>query len=148
GQIFVFTYVDEVGAMLDLDLHPGGYIRIYSDALTMTRQHHKLQAKSRIPLLIAADFERGIGSTVGGAIDIATMMCLGAADQPEHTCAGGRAIAEEARAMGVNMNYVPVLDVNNNPANPIINTRSFGADPAKVAQHGIAFMRGTQDAGL
>lgn len=148
GQIFIFTFVNLKQALLDLRFHPGGFVRIYSDALTVARQNARLQAESRLPLILSADFERGIGSTITGAIDVATMMCLGAAGDEEITYGASRVIAEEALALGINMNYVPVLDVNINEANPIINTRSFGADPALVARMGRAFIRGHRDAGV
>lgn len=148
GQVFVFTFVSQEQALQDLALHPGGYVRIYSDALTVARQNAELQERSELPLFLSADFERGIGSTVGGAIDFATQMCLGATGNEEFSYRAARVIAEEALAMGINMNYVPVLDVNVNEANPIINTRSFGEDPELVAKLGAAFIRGTQDSGV
>jgi len=148
GQVFVFTFTSLPQALADMDMHPGGFVRIYSDALTMARQSVALQVASKIPLFLSADFERGIGSTVSGAIDVATLMCIGATGDLQCATDSARIIAEEALAMGVNMNYVPVLDVNINPLNPIINTRSFGASPEMVARMGAAFIRGTQDAGV
>lgn len=148
GQIFIFTFVNQKQALLDLALYPGGFVRIYSDVLTVARQNAELQARSAVPLILAADFERGIGSTVTGAIDMATMMCLGATGDEQIAYRASRAIAEEARAIGINSNYVPVLDVNINEANPIINTRSFGGHPELVARMGAAFIRGHRDAGV
>lgn len=144
GQIFVFTFISQAQALRDLRYSPGGYIRIYSDTLSVARQNVQLQQGSRIPLIMAADFERGIGMNVSGAIDVMTMMALGATDNPENAFTAASIISAEASAMGINMNYVPVLDVNNNPKNPIINTRSFGADPHKVAAMGVQFVKGTQ----
>jgi len=148
GQVFVFTFVSRRQALNDLRLYPGGFVRIYCDALTLARQTLELQAGSRIPLIVSADFERGIGSTVYGAVDMVGNMALGAADNETLTYEAARAIAEEARAMGVNMNYVPVVDVNTNAANPIINTRAFGSDADLVARHGAAFIRGSRDGGV
>jgi beta-glucosidase-like glycosyl hydrolase len=148
GQVFVFTIVNAVQAQNDLRLHPGGYVRIYSDALTVAKENAALQAEARIPLILSADFERGIGSTVTGAIDLVTNMCLGAAGDEQLAYRCGKAIGEEARAIGVNMNYVPVLDVNVNEANPIINTRAFGGDPDLVSRIGVAFIQGSQAGGL
>lgn len=144
GQIFIFTFFSQTQALRDLRYSPGGYIRIYSDALSVARQNIQLQQATRIPLIMAADFERGIGMNVSGAIDVMTMMALGATGNPENAYSAASIIAEEASAMGINMNYVPVLDVNNNPKNPIINTRSFGADPQIVAEMGVQFIKGTQ----
>ncbi|MCX7716796.1 MAG: glycoside hydrolase family 3 protein [Candidatus Sumerlaeaceae bacterium] len=145
GQVFVFTFVSQRQALNELRLHPGGFVRIYCDALTLARQTVELQATCKIPLIISADFERGIGSTVYGAVDIVGNMALGAADDEALTYEAARAIAQEARAIGVNMNYVPVVDVNTNPGNPIINVRAFGSDAALVARHGAAFVRGSHD---
>src|SRR5688500_9709158 len=100
GQVFIFTFVNEVQALHDLRLHPGGYVRIYSDAITAAKQNVALQSASKIPLILSADFERGIGSTVTGAVDLVTMMCLGATGNELHAYNCGRAIAVEARAMG------------------------------------------------
>jgi beta-glucosidase-like glycosyl hydrolase len=148
GQVFVFTFINLPQAINDLQYSPGGYVRIYSDALTAARQNEELQARSAVPLIISADFERGIGSTITCAIDGPGNMCLGAADDEQLTYRTARAIAEETLVLGVNANYVPVLDVNVNELNPIINIRSFGKDPELVARHGTAFVRGTQDTGV
>lgn len=148
GQVFIFTFHNPQQAENDLKLNPGGYVRIYSDALTVARQNAFLQSRSSIPLILTADFERGIGSTVSGPIDSVGNMCLGASGDENLAYRNGRMIAEEARAIGINMNYVPVLDVNINEQNPIINTRAFGGEPELVARLGCAFIRGTQDAGV
>lgn len=148
GQIFIFTYQNPQQALNDLRLHPSGYVRIFSDALTVARENERLQAAAEIPLTLSADFERGIGRSVAGAIDLPGNMCIGAADDEQLAFESGRAIAEEARAIGINANYVPVLDVNINEANPIINTRAFGADPELVARMGVAFVKGSQAGGV
>lgn len=148
GQVFIFTHVSQAQALHDLRLNPGGYVRIYSDVVTLARQAEELQAEARTPLIISADFERGIGSTVSGAVDMVGNMCLGASNDERLAYDVGRAISEEAMAMGVNMNYVPVMDVNVNPDNPIINIRAYGSDPDLVARLGAAFIRGSRDAGI
>ena len=148
GQVFILTYLSAAQARRDMRLHPGGFVRIYSDALTLARQSQDLQREARIPLTISADFERGIGSTVSGAVELAGNMCLGAGGDEQLAFATGNAIAEEAAAMGVNMNYVPVLDVNIDAANPIINIRSFGDDPELVARLGAALIRGSREGGV
>lgn len=148
GQVFIFTWRNARQAENDLRLHPGGYIRIYSDALSVKRDSEHIQRLSKIPLVIAADLERGIGGTIAGAVEVVTGMALGATNNESMAYDAGRIIGKEARAMGVNMNYAPVLDVNSNPANPVINTRSYGADPELVGRLGIAFMKGLQSAGV
>lgn len=148
GQVFIFTYVSQAQALHDLRLNPCGFVRIYSDAISLSRQHEELQAATRIPLIISADFERGIGSTVSGAVEMVGNMCLGAANDENLAYETGLAISQEAMAMGVNMNYVPVMDVNVNADNPIINIRAFGSNPELVARLGSAFICGSRDAGI
>jgi beta-N-acetylhexosaminidase len=99
------------------------------------------------PLLIAADQEGGQLIALGdGSTPFAGNMALGAVDDVGFTARVGRAIGTEARAMGVNVVYAPVLDVATNPANPALGIRAFGDDPALVARHGAAMVRGLQSA--
>ena len=118
-----------------------------------------LQNHSKYPLLVAADLETGAGFRFRGAVHIPTnialggattfpsLMAFGATGDPRHAYQLGRITALEARTMGVHVAFAPVLDVNNNPDNPIINIRSFGEDPNAVAALGAAFVRGLQDYG-
>ena len=130
--------------------HVGGY-HIEGDggnpasaALLITR----MQQLATIPQLITADFEGGAGSQFWGGTRFPRGMAMGATGNTQYAYDAARLTAQEAKAMGIAVNFYPVLDVNNNPANPIINVRSFGADPAKVGQFGAAYVRGTQDAGV
>lgn len=148
GQVFIFTLQNLRQARNDLRLYPGGFVRIYCDAVSVAKQNALLQAEAHLPLILSADFERGIGSTVAGAIDMAGNMCIGAAGDDDLAFETGKAIAEEALALGVNMNYVPVLDVNTNEENPIINIRAFGGDPELVARMGSALIRGFHAGGV
>lgn len=148
GQVFIFTFHNLRQAVNDLRLQPGGYIRVYGDALTTASQNRTLQGASKIPLILSADFERGVAQSVYGGVDLAGNMCLGAAGDERLAFETGRVIAAEARAIGINMNYVPVLDVNVNEANPIINVRSFGEDPDLVARLGAAMVRGSREGGV
>lgn len=148
GQVFVFTWRNRAQAARDLRLFPGGYIRIYSDVLTVARESAEIQAESATPLFMTADFERGIGGTIPGAIEVVSAMALGATGDEKMAYDAGQMIGREALAIGINMDYAPVLDVNSNPKNPVINTRSFGENPVDVACLGVAFMRGLQDAGV
>jgi beta-N-acetylhexosaminidase len=103
----------------------------------------------RRPLLIAADQEGGQFIALGdGSTPFAGNMALGAVDDEALTERVGRAIGTEARAMGINVVYSPVLDIASNPANPALGIRSFGADPLLVARHGVALVRGLQSAGV
>jgi beta-N-acetylhexosaminidase len=113
-----------------------------------------------VPLLIASDLENGAGMRMagiysfphllpqGGATNFPPVMALGAAGSDSLAYALGRVLATEARAVGVHMTFGPVVDVNSNPANPIINTRSFGEDPGKVGRLAAAYVRGAREGGL
>jgi len=121
---------------------------------------NRLQALADVPLLVALDSETGLGFRLDGAVHVPTrvelggattfpsQMALGATGDPRFAFEMGRVTATEAKAIGVHVAFAPVLDVNNNPDNPIINTRSFGEDPAAVSRMGAAFIRGLQQNGV
>src|SRR5712692_7265032 len=87
---------------------------------------NRLQSDSKLPLLIAADFEVGVSNRLHGTTAFPNAMAIGATGRAEYAEAFGRITGQEARAIGVHWNFFPVADVNSNPENPIINTRSFG----------------------
>ena len=95
---------------------------------------NRLQAIAPYPLLNSADFETGAGFRLKGATAFPRNMAFGAAGDEQLAYEAGRITATESRAIGVQVNFAPVVDVNNNPRNPVINTRSFGEDPALVAK--------------
>src|SRR5580698_4973365 len=109
---------------------------------------NRLQQDSKLPLLVAADFERGLSMRLHGATEFPHAMAFGAAGKQEYAEAFGRITAQEARAIGVHWNFFPVADVNSNPANPIINTRSFGEDPQQVGDLVAAYIRGARANGM
>jgi beta-N-acetylhexosaminidase len=109
---------------------------------------NRLQQDSKLPLVIAADFERGVTMRLHGATEFPHAMAFGAAGKLEYAEAFGRVTAQEARAVGVHWNFFPDADVNSNPANPIINTRSFGEDPQQVGDLVSAYIRGAQANGM
>jgi beta-N-acetylhexosaminidase len=109
---------------------------------------NRLQAHSTVPLLNTADFEAGVGFRIMGATSFPRAMAFGAARDDQLAFDAGRVTGEEARALGVHVNFAPVVDVNNNPRNPVINTRSFGEDPALVSRIASAYIRGLQSAGV
>ena len=118
------------------------------DAAGVALLIHDMQRTATIPLLITADFEGGVGYIIPGATRFPLAMAIGATGSEELSYAAGKATAEEGRALGVNVDFYPVVDVQNNPANPIINIRSFGEDPAKVSSLATAYLRGVQDGGM
>jgi beta-N-acetylhexosaminidase len=109
---------------------------------------NRLQQDSKLPLLVAADFERGLSMRLHGATEFPHAMAFGAAGKQEYAEAFGRITAQEARAIGVHWNFFPVADVNSNPNNPIINTRSFGEDPQQVGDLVTAYIRGARARGM
>src|SRR5216684_6827625 len=109
---------------------------------------NRLQQDSKLPLLIAADFERGVSMRLYGATVFPHAMAFGAAGKLDYAEAFGRITALEARAVGVHWNFFPDADVNSNPANPIINTRSFGEDPKQVGDFVAAYIRGAHEGGM
>jgi beta-N-acetylhexosaminidase len=109
---------------------------------------NRLQAISKLPLLNTADFETGVGFRIQGATTFPRAMAFGAAGDEKLAYEAGRVTGEEARALGVHVNFAPVVGVNNNPRNPVINTRSFGEDPALVGRLASAYIRGLQSAGV
>lgn len=121
---------------------------IRGDALAIAALLNRLQRASALPLLFTADFEGGAGYIVEGATRYPRAMAFGAARDEGLAERAGRLTAGEGRALGVHVDFYPVVDVNNNPANPIINLRSFGEDPALVGRLGVAYMKGVQAGGM
>src|SRR5208337_4190005 len=109
---------------------------------------NRLQKSSKLPLIVAADFERGVSMRLNGATVFPHAMAFGATGKTENAEAFGRITALEARAIGVHWNFFPDADVNSNPANPIINTRSFGEDPKQVGDFVAAYIRGAHEGGM
>jgi len=109
---------------------------------------NQLQRTVKIPLLVAADYERGVSMRLNGTTVFPHSMAFGAAGKPELAEGFGRVVAQESRAIGVQWNLMPVADVNSNPVNPVINTRSFGEDPDQVAALVSAYIRGARNSGL
>ena len=108
----------------------------------------KLQKLAREPLLVSADLEAGVGMRFADATYWPWPMAVAATGDPSLAEREGEAIGREARSIGFNQIYAPVADVNGNPDNPVINTRSFGEDPAEVSRYVVAFVRGVQRSGV
>ena len=108
----------------------------------------QLQARCRIPLVVASDLEAGAGHFIRGGVPFPEPLAVAAADDPQLAYVLGTAAAREGRYAGVHWTFAPVVDVNVNPDNPIANTRSLGDDPERVARLAEAIMRGMQEHGL
>lgn len=128
--------------------HIGGIILfrgpVYESVVLMNR----MQQLARYPLLISADLEAGAGMRFEHTINFPWNMAVAATGNPEYARRQGEVTAREARALGVHQIFAPVVDVNNNAANPVINVRSYGEDPADVARFSAAFTRGAQSKGV
>ena len=138
--------------------HVGGMTMSVGSPIEVAVKVNALQAKARVPLLVASDLEPGLGRLEGGvfipsmlyggsATVFPTAMAVGATDDDSLAYRAAYVIGREARAVGIQVVFGPVADVNNNPANPVINTRSFGESPAAVARLTSAWVRGIQDGG-
>jgi len=138
------------------DLHVGGFINVTqtsplgivkSQAYPTAVLNNQLQGHSKLPLLIGADFERGTAMRLDEGTSFPTAMAVAAGGNLNDAYTMGKITALEARAVGIQWIYAPDADVNNNPGNPIINTRSFGEDPERVAKFVSAFVKGVQENG-
>ena len=138
----------------------GGFTISVGSPIEVAAKLNALQSMSKVPLLVGADLEAGAGFRarggyfvpnaidLGGAVVFPPEMGLGATRDTTLAYEQGRLTALEGRALGIHIAYAPVLDVNNNPANPVINTRSYSEDPALAARMGVAFIHGLQDHGM
>jgi beta-glucosidase-like glycosyl hydrolase/CubicO group peptidase (beta-lactamase class C family) len=138
------------------DLYVGGFILItHGSPLGVVKSQayptavliNQLQTNSKLPLLVGADFERGTAMRLDEGTSFPTAMATAAGGDTKDAYTMGKITALEARAVGVHWIYAPDADVNNNPGNPIINTRSFGEDPARVAEFVSSFVRGVEENG-
>jgi beta-glucosidase-like glycosyl hydrolase len=126
------------------DNHVGGFIWFVSNVYETALLNDKLQHEARVPLLISADLEAGMGMRFADTTFWPSAMAVAATGDPALAEQEGRVVAREARALGVNHILAPVADVNVDPDNPVINTRSFGEDPTDVSRYVTAFTRGVQ----
>jgi beta-N-acetylhexosaminidase len=128
--------------------HVGGIILFRGPVYESVHLVNRMQQFAREPLLISADLESGTGMRFEDATDLPWNMAVGATGNPDYARRAGELTAREARALGVEHILAPDADVNNNAANPVINVRSFGEDPAGVARYVTAFILGAQSAGV
>jgi beta-N-acetylhexosaminidase len=147
----------EVRRWIERD-HIGGVSMSLGTPIEVAAKINNMQRLSRVPLLASADLEPGLGRLEGGtfthylldagsATVFPSAMAIAATGRNEDAYDVAKITAQEARAVGIHINFAPVVDVNNNPSNPVINTRSFGEDAQRVARLSAAFVRGTQDGG-
>ena len=106
------------------------------------------QSIAKTPLMVTIDGEWGLGMRLDSVTDYPYQLTMGALDDQNLVYRMGLAVGEQCKRIGVHVNYAPVVDINNNPNNPVIGYRSFGEDKQKVSDYGVAYMKGMQDAGI
>jgi beta-N-acetylhexosaminidase len=131
-----------------MSVHVDGPFLLRTEPYEVAELLNRLQHESKLPLLISADFERGVATRLMGTTNFPHAMAFGADGSMEDAGNFGRITALEARAVGVHWNFFPDADVNSNPANPIINTRSFGEDPKQVGDLVTAYIKGAREGGM
>jgi beta-N-acetylhexosaminidase len=131
-----------------MTVHVDGPYLLRSEPYEAAELLNRLQNDSKLPLLFAADFERGVSMRLMGTTVFPHAMAFGGDGKVQDAEAFGRINAEEARAIGIHWNFFPDADVNSNPANPIINTRSFGENPRQVGDLVAAYIKGAHEGGM
>jgi beta-N-acetylhexosaminidase len=127
------------------EYHLGGMVFFAGQPTVQAQITNDLQAASKIPLFIGEDFEWGIAMRLDSSVRFPYQMALGAMSGNEELIERmGREVGRQCNRLGVHINYAPVVDVNNNPNNPVINFRSFGEDKTNVTRKALAYMRGMQ----
>lgn len=130
------------------DRHVGGIIFFQGEVFETATLINKLQSLARVPLLISADFEWGPGMRIHRSTTFPPAMAIAATRNTAYAYKVGEATAREGRALGIHQNYAPVVDINSNPENPIINIRSFSDNKEVVSRFAKAFIEGTQKGGM
>jgi beta-N-acetylhexosaminidase len=125
--------------------HIGGLIFFQGGPVRQAILTNRYQAKAKVPLFIAMDAEWGLAMRLDSTLSYPKQMTLGAIADDKYVYRMGADIAKQCQRLGVHINFAPVVDINSNPANPVIGVRSFGEDKVNVANKGIAYMKGMQD---
>ena len=128
--------------------HIGGLIFMQGGPVRQINLINRYQSASDIPLLIGMDMEWGAGMRLDSVHSFPKQMILGAVNDDELIYKMGEEVARQMKLLGVHINFAPVVDINNNPRNPVIGVRSFGENKERVAQKGIQYMKAIQDNGL
>ncbi len=126
----------------------GGIHLWYGEASSSLTFLNEMQNKSKVPIIIDADIEYGLKQRFEEGTELMPFMAIAATDKPTNAYDIGKIIAKESRALGIHWNFSPVVDVNNNPLNPIINVRSFSEDPDIVSIYAAEYVRGIQENGM
>jgi beta-glucosidase-like glycosyl hydrolase/CubicO group peptidase (beta-lactamase class C family) len=130
------------------DKHVGGLVFFQGSPVEQATLTNEYQAISRVPLFISMDAEWGLGMRLDSVIDFPRQLTMGAVRDSTLIYRVGQAIGDQCRRIGVQINFGPVVDINNNPENPVINDRSYGENKYRVARWGIQYMKGIQSTGV
>jgi beta-N-acetylhexosaminidase len=141
------AYEDSVAKVIE-DKQVGGIVFFQGGPGRQAALTNRYQQLARVPLLIAMDGEWGVGMRLDSTLSYPYQMTLGAIQDNTLIYKMGQQVAYDFKRLGLQMNFGPDMDVNNNPDNPVINYRSFGDNKYNVAKKGIAYFKGMQDAGL
>ncbi len=141
------SHVAELSKLIR-DYKIGGLIFFQGGPVRQANMINHFQEISQLPLMIAMDAEWGLGMRLDSTISYPMQMMLGAIQDDALIYQMGYDIGRQLRRVGVHINFAPVVDVNNNPMNPVINSRSFGEDRLNVARKGLLYSQGLRDAGV
>src|SRR6478735_2405461 len=155
GQLFMvaaYSNKDEASYkkidQLVRDYNIGGLMFLQGTPYRQAVLTNRYQSQARVPLLISMDAEWGLSMRLDSSMYFARQMTLGAADDDKLTYQMGKEIAQKMKRLGVHISFSPDVDVNVNPANPVIGNRSFGESKEQVAKRGVAYLKGLQDNGI
>lgn len=141
------NFYDSISRLI-IDYNIGGLCFFQGDPVEQAKLTNYWQRMAKTPLFIAIDAEWGLGMRLENAWSFPKQMTLGAMQNDELVYLIGKQIGEHCKRIGVNMNFAPVIDINSNPKNPVINFRSFGENPENVAAKGVAYINGQQSTGV
>jgi beta-glucosidase-like glycosyl hydrolase len=139
--------IDSISALIQ-QYNVGGLCFFQGGPIRQAMQTNAYQSVAKTPLFIAIDAEWGIGMRLDSVESFPRQLSMGAFASSDLEYQMGAAIADQCKRLGIQINYGPVIDINNNPSNPVINDRSFGQSKSKVIQQGVAYMKGMQDNGI
>lgn len=148
GKLKKAVFFDDTVSSLIKKYNIGAVCLFQGNPVKQATVLNNLQAMAKTPLLVCIDAEWGVGMRMDSVLPLPKQMMLGAMSDPNIVYHYGQIVAAQCKRMGIQVNYAPVVDVNNNPNNPVINDRSFGENKYKVASFGIAYMKGMQDEGV
>ena len=142
------VYYDSLITEMIQKYNIGGIVLFQGTPVKQANFINKYQAMAKTPLMVCVDGEWGLGMRFDSVIALKHQMMMGAVQKESLIYEYGKLVGEQCKRIGIHVNYAPVVDINNNPNNPVINDRSFGEDKYKVARFGVAYMKGMQDVGV